>query len=155
MLTRQNAQTSRVRPEKKTTFSLQRDYSRSHVSLKTAEHVASLYCAVLPHPPYSPDLLTSDFHLFRLMKDGLHEQHLPSKYVITGTVKQGVTTSGVNFYKCGMQALIHHWWKCIVNDGDYVEKVVFCSWECALSNNDIVFFVGVVVSMEINRGSYF
>ncbi|KAG8330454.1 hypothetical protein J6590_063704 [Homalodisca vitripennis] len=28
-------------------------------------------CEVLPHPPYSPDLSPSDFHLFGLLKEAL------------------------------------------------------------------------------------
>ena len=34
-------------------------------------------------------------------------------------------------------------------------KIVFCSWEFALSNSVIVLFVPVVVSMEISRRHYF
>ena len=30
-------------------------------------------------------------------------------------------------YECIMQALAHHWWKCIANGGDYVEKSWFAS----------------------------
>ena len=32
---------------------------------------------------------------------------------------------------------------------------MFCSYEFALSNSVIVFFVSIVVSMEINRRHYF
>jgi len=46
--------------------------------LKTVEHIANLGWTVLPHPPYSPDLAPSDFHLFGPMKDGLRGQHFPS-----------------------------------------------------------------------------
>jgi hypothetical protein len=45
--------------------------------LKTVEHIANLGWTVLPHPPYSPDLTPSDFHLFGPMKDGLRGQHFP------------------------------------------------------------------------------
>ena len=44
---------------------------QSHISLKIVEHTASLGWTVLPHPPYNSDLATSDFRLFRLIKDGL------------------------------------------------------------------------------------
>ena len=77
-LTKLKARISRVRPERKTTFLLQHDNTRLHTSLKTVEHVANLGWTVLPHPPYSPDLATSDFHLFGPMKDGLRGQHFRS-----------------------------------------------------------------------------
>ena len=50
MLTKQKAQTSRVRPEKKTAFLLQHDKARPGNSLKTMEHIVSLGCTVIPHP---------------------------------------------------------------------------------------------------------
>jgi len=54
-----------------------------------------------------------------------------------------------------MQALVHRWPKCTAIGGDYVNKMVFCSQEFALSNSVIVLFVSIVVSMEINRRHYF
>ena len=39
------------------------------------------------------------------------------------------------------------WWLCW--------KIMFCSWECALSNSVILHFISVVVSVEINRRHYF
>jgi len=32
-----------------------------------------------------------------------------------------VTSTGAYFYKCGMQALAHHWQKGTANGGDYTE----------------------------------
>ena len=59
------------------------------------------------------------------------------------------------FYRHGMKALVHHWQKTIANGGDYVERIVFCSWECTVSNDVNVFFVSVVVNIELNRRHYF
>ena len=42
VLTKLKARTSRVQPEKKTTFLLQHDNSTFHISLKTVEHIANL-----------------------------------------------------------------------------------------------------------------
>ncbi len=33
---------------------------------------------MLPHPPYSPDVAPSDYHLFRSMQHGLLEMHFTS-----------------------------------------------------------------------------
>ena len=41
---------------------------------------------------------------------------------IIAAVKQWVTSTGPDFYECGMQALVHNWRKCIANGGGYVEK---------------------------------
>ncbi|PNF18593.1 hypothetical protein B7P43_G06250 [Cryptotermes secundus] len=37
--------------------------------LATSAHIAKFGWTVLPHPPYSPGLAPSDFHLFGPMKD--------------------------------------------------------------------------------------
>ena len=36
--------------------------------------------------------------------------------------KQWITFASAGFYKQSMQALVHHWQKCIANGGNYVEK---------------------------------
>ena len=69
---------------------------------------------------------------------------------IIATVKQWIISAGADFYMCGMQALVHCWQKHIAYGGDHW-KIVFCSWEFALSNSVIVLFTSVIVSMEINR----
>ena len=43
------------------------------------------------------------------MKDGLRGQHFPSNDVIIRAVKQWTTSTGADFYECGMQALVHRW----------------------------------------------
>ena len=45
--------------------------------------------------------------------------------VMTATWKTShILDSRVDFYKRGMTALAHHWWKCIANDGGCAEKDV-------------------------------
>ena len=104
---------------------LQHDNMRPCTTLKTTENTVSLGWTVLPHPPYSPDLVPTDFHLFKMMTDGLCGQHFPSNNAITVVVKRLVTSTGADFYECGMQALVQCWQKCIANDGKYVEKQCF------------------------------
>ena len=65
--------TSRVRPEKKTIFLLKHNSTRLYIGLKTMEQITNADWTVLPHPPYSPDVGPSDFHLYGPMKDELHE----------------------------------------------------------------------------------
>ena len=44
--------------------------------------IAILSYTVLPQPSYTPDLASSDFRLFRLMKNGLHGQYFSSNNAI-------------------------------------------------------------------------
>ncbi|KAG5311526.1 SETMR methyltransferase, partial [Acromyrmex insinuator] len=41
------------------------DNARPHTSLMTRQKLRELSWEVLMHPPYSPDLALSDYHLFR------------------------------------------------------------------------------------------
>jgi len=43
---------------------LQHDNAWPHTSAATRDAIQRLEFSVLPHPPYSPDLVPSDFHLF-------------------------------------------------------------------------------------------
>ena len=97
VLTQLKACSSRVGPERKGTFLLQRVNVRPHTSLKTVEYIANLCCTILTHPLYTPDLVSSDFQLFRL-----HKQRLPSNYAIRADVKPWVTSIGADFYKRGI-----------------------------------------------------
>jgi len=62
------------------------------------KHTANLAWTVPPHPPYGLDLAHSDFHLFKLMKDGLHGQHFPSNNVTKAAAKKLVNSTGADSY---------------------------------------------------------
>jgi hypothetical protein len=77
---------------------------------------------VLNHPPYSPDLAPSDFHLFGPLK-----KHLGGKRFATdGEVQQAVMSwlqaIDTDFFYAGIDALVYRWDKCLGKYGDYVEK---------------------------------
>jgi len=57
--------------------------------------------------------------------------------------QQQVTPPAADFYKHGMQALVHHWWKRTASGSD-CWKGVLCNWEFAPTNSVIVLFVSAV-----------
>ena len=77
---------------------------------------------VLSHPPYSPDLVPSDFHFFPHLKRDLKGTHFTSddevKQAVTSWIKQRIP----EFFIDGMRKLVLRWEKCIERQGDYVEK---------------------------------
>ena len=56
----------------------QHDNARPHVGKVVKEASEALNWDVLPHPPYSPDIAPSDYHLFRSTAHGLAEEHFTS-----------------------------------------------------------------------------
>jgi histone-lysine N-methyltransferase SETMAR len=62
----------RVLPHKDVTkVLLHHDNARPRTSLHTREAITKLQWTVLPHPPYSPDLAPSDYHLFCPLNDAV------------------------------------------------------------------------------------
>ena len=57
---------------------LQHDNARPHVARPVKTYLETLKWKVLPHPPYSPDVDPSDYHLFRSMAHGLAHLHFRS-----------------------------------------------------------------------------
>jgi len=75
-----------------------------------------------------------DCWLFKEIKQWMWAQW-GGGWCISAPVKLWITVCGADFYKHGMQALVHWWQKCIANCGGYVEKQLrICSikYYCAL-----------------------
>jgi histone-lysine N-methyltransferase SETMAR len=77
---------------------------------------------VLPHPPYSPDLAPSDFHLFGPLKDALRGTRFEDDESVIHAVRTWLHEQETGWYREEMHALVSHWRKAIDLDADYVEK---------------------------------
>ncbi|CAJ0945233.1 unnamed protein product, partial [Mesorhabditis belari] len=62
------------------------DNARPHISKIVHEQIDKLSWKLLPHPPYSPDLAPSDYHLFRSMKQAVSGQQFKQKQDIENWV---------------------------------------------------------------------
>jgi transposase len=108
----------RVRPHKDVTKMLiHHDHVRPHASLHTREAITKLQWTVLPHPPYSPDLAPSDYHLFSPLKDAISEKKCEDYEEVISEVKRWLRQSPAEWYREGTQALTSRW-----HYVDYVEK---------------------------------
>jgi histone-lysine N-methyltransferase SETMAR len=47
------------------------DNAKPHQSKKSLERADEMGFVLVPHPPYSPDIVPSDFFLFGYLKEGL------------------------------------------------------------------------------------
>jgi len=64
------------------------DNTRPHTARLTLETVEQLGFEALPHPPYSPDLAPSDYHLFGPVKKMLGGQKFASDTEVQSVVCQ-------------------------------------------------------------------
>ena len=77
---------------------------------------------ILPHPPYSPDLAPSDYHLFGPMKKMLGGLRFTSDLEAQTVVHEWLAQQPASFFAEGIQKLIPRWDKCLNIRGGYVEK---------------------------------
>jgi histone-lysine N-methyltransferase SETMAR len=88
MLTELGKHFKQVRPYKNPTEILfQHDSECSHTSLETWEAITKFVWTMLPHPPYTPYLTPSDFHLFVAVKDSIRSTKFDTDVDVIHTVR--------------------------------------------------------------------
>jgi transposase len=98
------------------------DNASPHSANQTTATLRSFKWEVLQHPPYSPDLATSDFHLFGLLKRHLSGECFPDDDAVESAVRAWFQQQPKEFYAAGFQGQVKRWDKCLKLCGDYVEK---------------------------------
>ncbi len=96
------------------------DNARPHVSKVTRRKLEELGWQVLAHPPYSPDLAPSDYHLFRSLRHHLSEKHLDDEEQLKSDVEKFVQSHSKKFYEDGIMDLPKRWEYVVDNNGEYV-----------------------------------
>ena len=99
----------------------QHDNARSHVAEVVKETLKAVNWDILPHPPYSPDIVPSDYHLFRSMDHGLADQHFTSYEEAKNWVDPWIASKDEEFFKRGIRMLPERWLKVVERDEQYFE----------------------------------
>lgn len=94
---------------------------RPHVAKPVKTYLETLRWEVLPHPPYSPDIAPSDYHLFRSMAHGLAEQHFQSYEDTKKWIDSWIASKDVSFFRRGIHLLPERWEKVVSSDGQYFD----------------------------------
>jgi histone-lysine N-methyltransferase SETMAR len=96
------------------------DNTRPHAAATMQDITATFGWEQFDHPLYSPDLASSDFHLFLHLKTFLGGRRLHND-----EVKEAVNTwfasQAASFYDAGRQTLVPRY-KYLNNGGNYVKK---------------------------------
>jgi len=98
---------------------LQHGNARSHVAKSVKIYLETLKWEVLPHPPYSPNIAPSDYHLFRSMAHGLA---LTSTFlrsyeeVKNWAIHTWIASKDEQFFRRGIRTLPDRWEKVMASE---------------------------------------
>ena len=81
------------------------DNDRAHTAYVTLDKLEELGWECLPHPPYSPDLALSDYHLFRSMQHHLADKSFKDLNEIEIWVRQYFASQASDFFDKGIRDL--------------------------------------------------
>ena len=97
------------------------DNAPAHRALAAQNKVAYLGFQYLDHPPYSPDLVLSDYHLFPGLKKQLKDRHFSSDAEVIAAAETWLDGQPSEFFLSVLQKLGQRAKKCIELCGEYVE----------------------------------
>jgi [histone H3]-lysine36 N-dimethyltransferase SETMAR len=100
---------------------LQHDNARPHCARNVKSYLETLKWEVLPHPPYSPDIAPSDYHLFRSMTHSLSEQRFTSYEDTKKWIDLWISEKDESFFQRGIRMLPERWEKVVAADGQYFD----------------------------------
>lgn len=98
------------------------DNARPHTARVTLEKLKSLEWEILPHPPYSPDISPSDYHLFLSLDNHLRNRHFRNRDAIEKELDSFFSSKNKEFYKKGIYKLPSRWEKVVECDGNYFNE---------------------------------
>ncbi|GFR96971.1 histone-lysine N-methyltransferase SETMAR [Elysia marginata] len=110
----------RVRSEKVSI--IHHDNTRPYTSVETLRALDRLGLWTLPHPPYSPNVASSDFFLSPKLKNYLKGNRYETDEDVKNAVLSWCRDKTADFLADGIQQVVRRWRLCIERDGDYVEK---------------------------------
>lgn len=96
------------------------DNTKPHTSKIAKEKLKELQWEILPHPPYSQDLVPSDYHLFRPLQNHLTEKWLEDEENLKKGIAELFASQSVDFYPSGVQKLPERWAEVIELNGKYI-----------------------------------
>ncbi|KAJ4431856.1 hypothetical protein ANN_20462 [Periplaneta americana] len=98
------------------------DNVRPHTAAATRGLLEQIRRELFDHPLYSPDLASSDFHLFTKLKEFLDGKRFGSDDELRNAMNNWHKGLAADDYNTGILKLEDRYDKCLNNGGDYVEK---------------------------------
>ncbi|GBP07521.1 Mariner Mos1 transposase [Eumeta japonica] len=101
------------------------DNAWPHGAKPVKTYLETFQWEVLFHPPYSPDIASSDFHLFCEMANGLADHRFHSYEEVKKWIESWIASKDMLFFQREIHILPERWEKVVASDGQYFERNVF------------------------------
>jgi len=98
------------------------DNARPHTAAAMQNLITTFGWEQFDHPPYSPDLAPSDFHLLLHLKSFLAGLQFHDDNEVREAVTTCFASQAASFYDERIQKLVQRYDKCLNNGGNYVEN---------------------------------
>jgi hypothetical protein len=98
------------------------DNACSHTAAAMQVLIATFGWEHFDHPPYSPDLAPSDFHVFLHLITFLGDRQFHDDNEVKEAINTWFASQVASFYDAGIQKLVPWYNKCLNDSGNYVEK---------------------------------
>lgn len=98
------------------------DNARPHIARPVKNYLENCGWEILPHPPYSPDIAPSDYHLFRSMQNALAGIRFTSEQAIRNWLDSFLASKPEKFFWDGIHKLPERWANIVASDGQYFEQ---------------------------------
>jgi transposase len=82
----------------------------------TKAAIQELDSEILPHPPYSPDLAPSEYHLFSSLSNNMRGAPFNNNAELQNWLEKFFTAKPADFFKRGVENLPERW-EAVVNNG--------------------------------------
>ena len=93
------------------------DNVQLHVTQPTLQKLNELGYDVLPHLPYSPDLLLTDYHFFKHLDNFLQGKFFHNQQQPENAFQEFIKSQSTDFYATGINKLVSRWQKCVDFNG--------------------------------------
>ena len=108
------------RPDRQGQVILLHDNARPHVAKVVKAALQELDWEVLMHPPYSPDLAPTDYHLFRSLSNQMRGLTFDNEEDLENWLTTYFDSRSDDFWQNGINKLVERWEEVVNNDGDYI-----------------------------------
>ena len=113
------------RPNRHENLIFQHDNGHPHVAVPPKNYLENAGWEILAHPPYSPDIAPSDYHLFRSMQHHLSGIQFTN---VEGIKKWLDCAKDEHFFRDGVHKLLKRWEKSNLPMGNILNKTLFHSY---------------------------